>query len=72
MICNIDNYSNDNNKCCVSPEMLFYKTNIDKNGNIINIGSECCNPDNWSTEGNTCCPVKVCGPYCCTHTDRTL
>ena len=69
MICNMDNYSQENNKCCISPEMLFNKTRIDEHGNVIKIGSECCNPDNWSTNGNTCCPIKVCGPYCCEKTE---
>jgi hypothetical protein len=67
-ICDSHNFSQDENKCCISPETLHNKTQIDEKGNKKIIGTECCKDEYWSEQGNVCCDRPVCGGFCCENT----
>ncbi len=67
-ICDLQNFSQENNKCCISPENLHNKIQIDDKGNTKIVGSACCKDEYWSSVGNTCCSKPVCGGFCCENT----
>lgn len=67
-ICDSRNFSQENDKCCISPETLHDKIQIDDKGNKKKVGAECCKEEYWSSSGNTCCPNPVCGGFCCENT----
>ena len=67
-ICDSQNFSQENNQCCISPETLHDKIQIDEKGNQKIVGTECCRDEYWSSSGNVCCSKPVCGGFCCENT----
>ncbi len=67
-ICDSHNFSQENNQCCIFPETLHDKIQIDSKGNQKKVGTECCKDEYWSSSGNVCCPNPVCGGFCCENT----
>ena len=67
-ICDSQNFSQSNDTCCIFPETLHDKIQVDDKGNQKIVGNECCIDEYWSSSGNTCCPNPVCGGFCCENT----
>jgi hypothetical protein len=67
-ICDSKNFSQNNDTCCIFPEILNDKIQVDDKGNKKKVGTECCRDEYWSSSGNVCCSNPVCGGFCCENT----